>query len=88
MFRQIAQAIHALKVEQADRRAASDRLRKVARTEMQRMGVAEFARRIGTDPSSLQKAIKGERKFGLELAQLLQRYSRLDSSSLGFTDTD
>jgi hypothetical protein len=57
-----------------DRRAASDRLREVAKTEVQTIGVAELARLLGVDVSNLRKAVTGTREFGLELKQALQRY--------------
>jgi NADH/NAD ratio-sensing transcriptional regulator Rex len=48
-------------------------LRELAKTEAQRIGVAELARRINADPSNLRKAINGEREFGLELQRAVRR---------------
>ena len=78
MLRQIAAATHALTAEWTDRRAASARLREFAQTEAQKIGVPELARRIGTDPSNLRKAINGTREFGLELQWAVRRYGSGD----------
>jgi len=74
VLRRIAAAAHALTTEASDRRAASARLRELAKTEAQKIGVAELARRLGADPSNLRKAINGAREFGLELQRALRRY--------------
>jgi len=74
VLRRIAAAIHALRAEASDRRAASARIRQLAQAAAQKIGIAEFARRLGTDPSNLRKAINGTRAFGLELQQALRRY--------------
>ena len=74
MLRQIAAATHALSAERTDRRADSARLREVAKTEAQKIGVAELARRLGADPSNLRKAITGTRQFGLELQRTVRRH--------------
>jgi transcriptional regulator with XRE-family HTH domain len=74
LLRQIAAATHALRAEQNDLRAVSTRLRGIAKTEVERIGVSEFARRIDTDPSNLRKAISGEREFGLELQRAVRLY--------------
>ena len=74
ILRQVAAASHALTAEQTDRQAASARVCELVKTEAHKIGVSELARRLGTDPSNLQKAIKGERGFGLELEQALRRY--------------
>ena len=73
ILRQIAAATHALSAERTDRRAASARVRELAKTAAQKIGVTELARRLGGDPSNLQKAIKGKRGFGLESEQALKR---------------
>ena len=78
MLRQIAAAIHALNAELTDRHAASAHLREFAQAEAGKIGVAELARRLGTDPSNLRKAIDGTRKFGLELQQAVRRYDAAD----------
>jgi transcriptional regulator with XRE-family HTH domain len=59
VLRQIAAATHALENERTDRRDASERLREVAKTKAQKIGVSELARRLGADPSNLRKAISG-----------------------------
>jgi hypothetical protein len=74
-LRQIAAATHALSAERTDRRAVSARLREVAKTEAQKIGVSELARQLGTDPSNLQKAITGTRGFSLELEEAVRRYN-------------
>jgi DNA polymerase family B len=74
MLRQIAAATHALNAERTDRLAASARLREVAQAEAQKIGIAELARRLGSDPSNLRKAINGTREFGLELQRAARRY--------------
>jgi hypothetical protein len=38
------------------------------------IGVTELARRLGTDPSNLRKAIDGAREFGSELKCTMRRY--------------
>jgi hypothetical protein len=76
ILRQIAAATHTLSAERTDRRARSARLREAAKTEAQKIGVAELARRLGIDPSNLRKAIKGERQLLLDLQRALDRYGR------------
>jgi hypothetical protein len=73
-LRQIAAATHVLSAERADRFAASTRLREFAQPEARRIGLAELARRLGSDPSNLRKAINGTREFGLELQAAARRY--------------
>jgi hypothetical protein len=75
LVRQIAAAAHALKMEASDRRSGSARIRRLARAEVQKIGMAELARRLVTDPSNLRKAINGDREPGLELAQAIRRYT-------------
>jgi hypothetical protein len=58
----------------AERRALSARLREYAKTEAQKIGVAQLARRLGTDPSNLRKAINGAREFGSDLHRAMRRY--------------
>jgi transcriptional regulator with XRE-family HTH domain len=74
LLQQIAATTHALGAEQNDLRAVSTRLRGIAQTEVEKIGVSEFARRIDTDPSNLRKAISGERKFGLKLQKAVRLY--------------
>jgi transcriptional regulator with XRE-family HTH domain len=74
MLRKIAAAAHALNAERTDRLAASTRLREFAKTEAQTVGIAELARRLGSDPSNLRKAINGTREFGHELQRAARRY--------------
>jgi hypothetical protein len=74
MLRQIAAAIHALSAERTDRLTMSTSVREIAKTEAEKIGIAEFARRLRTDPSNLRKAINGAREFGLELERPLRRY--------------
>lgn len=74
MLRQIAAASHGLKIEAAVRRVASAHLRELMKTEAQRIGVVELARRLGSDPSNLRKAINGMREFSLELQRMVRRY--------------
>jgi transcriptional regulator with XRE-family HTH domain len=78
MLRQIAAATHALSAERTDRHAASARLGEFAQAEAQKIGIAKLARRLGTDPSNLRKAINGEREFGLELQRMMRRYGSGD----------
>jgi hypothetical protein len=71
---QIAVATHALSAEQTDRRAVSARLRALAETAVQKIGLTELARRLDTDPSNLRKALNGTREFGLVLQRAVRRY--------------
>lgn len=57
ILRRMPTAIHALRLERSDRHTVSDRLRELAKTEAQKIGIAELARRLGADPSNLRKAI-------------------------------
>ena len=75
MLRQIAAATQVLSAERTDRRAVSARLREVAKTEAQKIGIAELARRLGTDPSNLRKAINGTRELGLEVQRAVRQYA-------------
>ena len=74
ILRKIAAATNALSGEASDRRSATVRLRELAKTEAQRIGIAELARRLETDPSNLRKAINGTREFGLEVQTAVRRY--------------
>jgi DNA polymerase elongation subunit (family B) len=74
MLRQIVAATHALSTERTDRLATSTRLREFAQAEARKIGLAELARRLGSDPSNLRKAINGTREFGLELEWAVRRY--------------
>jgi transcriptional regulator with XRE-family HTH domain len=74
MLRQIAAATHALSAERTDRLATYTRFREFAQAETRKIGLAELARRLGSDPSNLRKAINGTREFGLELQRAARRY--------------
>ncbi len=74
VLRQIAAATHTLSGERTDRLAASSRLREVAQAETRKIGLAELARRLGSDASNLRKAINGRREFGFELQRAARRY--------------
>src|SRR5208337_3822618 len=74
VIRRITAAIHALRSEASERRTASARLRQFAATEVRKIGIAELARRLSTDPSNLRKAINGTRHFGSELWRAMRRY--------------
>jgi transcriptional regulator with XRE-family HTH domain len=74
MLRQISAATHALIAERTDRFATSASLREFARAEAQKIGIVELARRVGSDPSNLRKAINGTREFGLELQRATRLY--------------
>jgi hypothetical protein len=74
LLRQISGAVRVLSVERTDRLAASGRLREFAQEEARKIGLAELARRLGSDPSNLRKAINGTREFGLELQRAARRY--------------
>jgi hypothetical protein len=78
LLRRIAAASHALKIEAAERRASSDQLREHAKAEIQKVGVAELARRLEVDPSNLRKAINGARELSLELQSAARRYRPQD----------
>jgi AraC-like DNA-binding protein len=78
VLQRIAAAAHALTTEASDRRAASARIREFAQAEAKKIGVAELARRLGSDPSNLRKAINGAREFGLGLERMVRRYGSGD----------
>ena len=74
ILRQISAATHALIAERTDRLATSASLHEFARAEAQKIGIVELARRVGSDPSNLRKAINGTREFGLELQRATRLY--------------
>jgi hypothetical protein len=57
-------------------------LRRLARKEVRKIGIAEFARRLNLDPSNLSRAVKSNKTLPASVRDALQEYFALRTNTL------